>query len=82
MIDINLIREDRSKVKENIKKKFQDEKLPMVDEIYELDIKYRKIKTEVDELRNERNKESNCFKKNVHILLFYGGKNTGLLFQR
>ena len=58
MIDINLIREDRSKVKENIKKKFQDEKLPMVDEIYELDIKYRKIKTEVDELRNERNKES------------------------
>lgn len=38
MIDINLIRNDRKKVKENIKKKFQDEKLPLVDEVYELDI--------------------------------------------
>lgn len=58
MIDINLIRENREKVKENIKKKFQDEKLPLVDEIYEMDIKYRKVKTVVDELRNEKNKTS------------------------
>ena len=37
MIDINLIRQDKELVKENIKKKFQDEKLPIVDEILELD---------------------------------------------
>ena len=40
MIDIKLIRENRDLVKENIKKKFQDHKLPLVDEIYDLDIKY------------------------------------------
>ena len=55
MIDINLIRENRELVKENIKKKFQDSKLPMVDEVYEKDIKYRQIKTEADNLRSERN---------------------------
>ncbi len=55
MIDIKLIREEREKVKENIKKKFQDEKLPLVDEVYELDIKYRESKTKADELRNKRN---------------------------
>ena len=43
MIDINLIRENRELVKENIKKKFQDKKLPIVDEVYELDKKYREI---------------------------------------
>ena len=58
MIDINLIRENRDIVKENIKKKFQDEKLPLVDEVYEKDIKYREIKTKADELRSERNKVS------------------------
>ena len=58
MIDINLIRENRDLVKENIKKKFQDEKLPLVDEVYEKDIKYREIKTKADELRAERNKVS------------------------
>ena len=58
MIDINLIRENRDLVKENIKKKFQDEKLPLVDEVYEKDIKYREIKTRADELRAERNKVS------------------------
>ena len=41
MIDIKLIRENRDLVKENIKKKFQDEKLPLVDEVYELDKRYR-----------------------------------------
>ncbi len=55
MIDIKLIRENRDLVKENIKKKFQDEKLPLVDEVYDLDIKYRECKTKADELRNQRN---------------------------
>ena len=41
MIDINLIRENRELVKENIKKKFQDKKLPIVDEVYELDKKIK-----------------------------------------
>ena len=58
MIDMNLIRENRDLVKENIKKKFQDEKLPLVDEVYEKDIKYREVKSEVDELRFQRNKLS------------------------
>ncbi len=55
MIDINLIRENKELVKENIKKKFQDHKLPMVDEVYEMDIEYRKIRTEADETRNKIN---------------------------
>jgi len=58
MIDIKLIRENRDLVKENIKKKFQDEKLPLVDEVYELDIKYRESKAKADTLRSERNKLS------------------------
>ena len=58
MIDINLIRENSDLVKENIKKKFQDEKLPLVDEVYDKDIKYRQIKTKADEARNEKNKIS------------------------
>ena len=55
MIDINLIRENRDLVKENIKKKFQDKKIPLVDEVYELDIKYRELKTKADNLRSEKN---------------------------
>ena len=58
MIDIKLIRENRELVKENIKKKFQDEKLPLVDEVYELDIKYRECKTKADNLKSEKNKLS------------------------
>lgn len=58
MIDIKLIRENRELVKENIKKKFQDEKLPLVDEVYELDIKYRDTKSNVDNLKAEKNKLS------------------------
>lgn len=58
MIDIKLIREQRDLVKENIKKKFQDEKLPLVDEVYDLDIKYRQTKTKVDNLRSEKNSKS------------------------
>ncbi len=51
MIDIKLIRENRDLVKENIKKIFQDHKLPLVDEVYELDIKYREAKQKGDNLR-------------------------------
>ena len=55
MIDINLIRTNRDLVKENIKKKFQDKKLPLVDEVYDMDIKYRTIRTEADEARSKVN---------------------------
>ena len=58
MIDIKLIRENRELVKENIRKKFQDSKLHSVDEVYELDIKYREYKTKADTLRSEKNKLS------------------------
>ena len=46
MIDINLIRTNKELVKENIKKKFQDQKLPLVDEVEEMDKKLRAIKKE------------------------------------
>ena len=58
MIDIKLIREQRDLVRENIKKKFQDEKLPLVDEIYELDLKYRNAKKDADDMRSKKNKLS------------------------
>ena len=56
MIDIKLIREQKDLVKENIKKKFQEEKLPLVDEVYELDEKWRDSRKKADELRSEKNK--------------------------
>ena len=55
MIDIKLIRENPELVKENIKKKFQDEKLGLVDEVYEYDKTYREYKLEGDNLRAKRN---------------------------
>jgi seryl-tRNA synthetase len=58
MIDIKLIRENSEIVKENIKKKFQHEKLPLVDKIKKLDEQWRKLKYSEDSLRNERNKIS------------------------
>jgi len=58
MIDIKLIRENRELVKENIKKKFQDDKLPLVDEVYEMDIRVREIQTKGDNLKAEKNKMS------------------------
>ena len=48
MIDINIIRKTPEIVKENIKKKFQDDKLPLVDKVFELDVKTRKLKQEGD----------------------------------
>ena len=55
MIDIKLIRTNPDVVRENIKKKFQDEKLVLVDEVIELDAAFRAAKTRCDELRNQRN---------------------------
>lgn len=55
MLDIRFVRENPDKVKENIKKKFQMEKLPLVDEVIELDKKIRNLKQEGDSLRQERN---------------------------
>ena len=55
MIDIEIIRKTPELVKENIKKKFQDKKLPLVDEILSLDEKVRKLKIEGDTLRQQRN---------------------------
>ncbi len=55
MIDIKLIRENPDLVKENIKKKFQEEKLPLVDEVAQLDVQVRQAQTEADDLRNQRN---------------------------
>ena len=70
MIDIKLIRENRDLVKENIKKKFQDEKLCLVDEVYDYDISYREYKSEVDNLRAKRNEIS----ANIGVLMRDGKK--------
>ena len=58
MLDIKLVRENPDLVKENIKKKFQEEKLALVDEVIELDKKFRESKQRADELRASRNKIS------------------------
>ena len=58
MLDIKFLRENVEAVKENIKKKFQDHKLKLVDEVVEFDKKLREIKTRADELRAERNSTS------------------------
>jgi seryl-tRNA synthetase len=66
MIDIKLIRENPELVRENIKKKFQNDKLKLVDEVIELDKEWRGVKYDEDKLRSERNKiseEINSLKK-------------------
>ena len=55
MLDIKFIRENPEAVKENIRKKFQEEKLPLVDQVLELDSENRKSITEASELRAQRN---------------------------
>ena len=55
MIDINFLRNNPDKVKENIKKKFQDHKLHLVDDVIEMDVKVRALKKEGDDLRAKRN---------------------------
>lgn len=70
MLDIKFLRENPEIVKENIKKKFQFNKLALVDEVIELDKKSREIKQEADELRANRNKVS----KNIGALMAKGNK--------
>ena len=70
MIDMKWIRNDPEKVKENIRKKFQDEKLPLVDEVVELDKKFREAKVQGDELRSQRKSIS----KKIGALMGQGKK--------
>lgn len=70
MIDIKFLRSNPEIVKENIKKKFQDDKLELVDKVIELDENYRKTKVECDELRNKMNKIS----KQIGSLMTQGKK--------
>ena len=58
MLDIKFLRENHDLVKENIKKKFQDQKLPLVDEVYDLDLKFREAKQKGDNLRALKNEKS------------------------
>ena len=58
MLDIKFVRTNPEVVKQNIRNKFQDEKLPLVDEVLELDVRNREIKQEVEALRAEKNKAS------------------------
>ena len=70
MLDIKFLRENPELVKENIKKKFQDSKLALVDEVIELDVKKREVQQEADELRSNRNKIS----KEIGALMAQGKK--------
>ena len=74
MIDIKFLRENPDKVKENIKKKFQDKKLPLVDEVIELDEKRRESMAKADELRANRNKLS----KEIGALMAQGKKDEAM----
>ncbi len=58
MLDIKFVRNNPEEVKQNIRNKFQDSKLPLVDEVLELDKRNREIKQEVEALRAEKNKIS------------------------
>ena len=70
MLDMKFVRENPELVKENIKKKFQDEKLPLVDQVIELDERRRAAMTKADELRANRNKLS----KEIGALMAQGKK--------
>ena len=70
MIDIKFLRENPEAVKENIRKKFQDSKLAMVDEVIELDLESRQTKQKADDLRANRNKIS----KEIGALIAQGRK--------
>lgn len=70
MLDINLFRTNPELIKENIKKKFQDHKLELVDQVVEMDKQLRDVKTEADKLRNLRNVTS----KQIGALLAQGKK--------
>lgn len=74
MLDIKFVRENPEIVKENIKKKFQDSKLPLVDEVIALDEKRRAVMSKADELRANRNKIS----KEIGALMGQGKKEEGM----
>ena len=74
MLDIKFVRENPDKVKENIKKKFQDQKLELVDKVIKLDEEYREIKVKADNFRKERNEISD----NIGALMREGKKEEGL----
>ena len=74
MIDIKFLRENPDAVKENIKKKFQDSKLGLVDEVIELDTQSRAVKQQADDLRANRNKIS----KEIGKLMAQGKKEEGM----
>ena len=74
MLDINLIRTNPEKVKENIRKKFQDQKLPMVDEVIALDKEYRDALQRGDTLRNQRN----VLSKQIGALMGQGKKDEAM----
>lgn len=71
MLDIKFLRENPDVVKENIKKKFQDNKLNLVDEVIELDKKAREIQQEADELRAQKN----VIAKQIGALMAQGKKD-------
>ena len=71
MIDIRFLRENPEAVKENIRKKFQEQKLPLVDEVIALDEESRKTQAEADQLRSDRNKIS----KSIGALMGQGKKD-------
>lgn len=74
MLDIKFVRENPEIVKENIKKKFQDEKLPLVDEVIALDEEKRAVQKNADDLRANRNKLS----KEIGALMAQGKKEEGM----
>lgn len=74
MIDIKFLRENPDAVKENIKKKFQDNKLGLVDKVIEIDAESRAVKQQADELRSNRNKIS----KQIGALMAQGKKEEGM----
>ena len=75
MLDIKFIRENPDAVKENIKKKFQEQKLPLVDQVLELDAENRRTIQEAQELRTARNAKS----KQVGILMGQSKKDPSKL---
>ena len=74
MIDIKFLRENPDAVKENIKKKFQDRKLGLVDEVIALDAESRAVKQQADDLRANRNKIS----KQIGMLMGQGKKEEAM----
>ena len=78
MLDMKFVRENPELVKENIRKKFQDEKLPLVDQVIELDERRRAAMTKADELRANRNKLS----KEIGALMAQGKKEEGMALRQ